>query len=155
MIEDLGVVVATRWVQELMEPKKATYPLMSESGADYSWDGFSDDLKEALLEFMAVNDLVESSLAGVTAQLQVFTRIGMISADAISDIARNGFLDQPTTNKDMSDKKQVCFMIFQRFFQITAIMCAVQEAPVTRQSNIDAMDRYCNAKQNMYKLVKR
>ena len=34
MLEDLGVVSATRWVQELMDPKKATYPLMSEYGAD-------------------------------------------------------------------------------------------------------------------------
>ena len=40
MLEDLGVVAETRWVQELLYPKKATYPLMSESGAEYSWDGF-------------------------------------------------------------------------------------------------------------------
>ena len=54
-------MAVTRWVQELMEPKKATYPLISESGAEYSWDGLSDDLEEALLVFMAVNYLAESS----------------------------------------------------------------------------------------------
>ena len=89
----------TRWVQELLDPKKATYTLMSESGAEYSWDGFSDDLKEALLGFMAMNDPAEISFAGVTYQVQVFSQIGMVSAAAISDMTRNGFLDQPTTNK--------------------------------------------------------
>ena len=34
MLEDLGVVAATHWVQELLDPKKATYPFMSESGVD-------------------------------------------------------------------------------------------------------------------------
>ena len=82
---------------------------MSESGADYSWDGFSDELKESLLGFLAVNDIVESSFSGVTSQLQVFGRIGMASASDIRDMARNGFLDQPTTNKDMSDKKTSMF----------------------------------------------
>ena len=109
MIEDLGVVSATRWEQDLPDPKKATYPLMSESGAEYSLDGSSNDLKEALLGFMAVNDLAESSFAGVTAQLQVFVRIGMSSAATISNMARNGFLDQPTTNKEMGDNKTSLF----------------------------------------------
>ena len=34
IIEDLGVVAATRWLQELLDPKKSTYTLMSESGAE-------------------------------------------------------------------------------------------------------------------------
>ena len=60
MLEDLGVVATTRWVQELPDPNKAPYPLMSESGSEYSLYGVSDDLKEALLGFMAMNDLAES-----------------------------------------------------------------------------------------------
>ena len=39
---------------------------MSESGLEYSWDGFSDDLKDALVGFMAMNDIAEISFAGVT-----------------------------------------------------------------------------------------
>ena len=69
MLEDLGVLAATRWVQELLDPKKATYPLMSESGVEYAWDGYSDYSKEAFIGFMAVNDLADSLLSGVTAQL--------------------------------------------------------------------------------------
>ena len=60
MIEELGVGAATSWVQELLDQKKATYPLMSEYVADYSWYGLLDELKEALLGFMAMNDLEDS-----------------------------------------------------------------------------------------------
>ena len=105
---------------------------MSEYGVEYSWDRSSDDLKEALIGFMSVNDLAESSFAGVTDQLQVFGRIGMASAAAISDMARNGFLDQPTTNKEMSDKKTSLFHDFPEDLHTTAIMCEVKEYPDTR-----------------------
>ena len=112
MLEDLGVLAATCWVQELLERKKDTYPLMPESGAEYSWDGSADYLKEELIGFMAVNNLAEISFDGVTDQLQVFVWIGMASAATISDMDRNGFLDQPTTNKDMSDNKTSLFHDF-------------------------------------------
>ena len=72
MLEDLGVVDETHWVQELLESKKSTYPLMSESGVEYPCDGLSDDLKDSFIGFIAVIDLAESSFSGVTAQLQVF-----------------------------------------------------------------------------------
>ena len=99
-------------------------------------------------------DLAESSFAGMTAQLQVFGRIGMASADDIIVMARNGFLDQRTINKDTCDKKTSLFHYFLEELQITAIMCAVQEAPATRQLNIDAMYRQRNAKQERDNLVK-
>ena len=54
-------MTATLWVQELLELNKDTYNLMSESGAEYSWYGLADNLKEALLGFMAVKDITESS----------------------------------------------------------------------------------------------
>ena len=112
MIEDLVVVAATCWVQELLDPKKATYTLMSESGVEYSWDGSTYDLKKEFLGFMALNYLSDILFAGVTSQLQVFGRIGMASAAAISDMARNALLDRPTTNKEISDKKKILFRGF-------------------------------------------
>ena len=74
---------------------------------------------------MAVNDLAESSFAGVTAQLQVFGLIGIASAADIRDMTSNGLLYQPTTNKEISDKKTSLFHDFPEEFQITDIMCAV------------------------------
>ena len=103
---------ATRWLKELLNPKKATYPLISEYGMGYSWNVLPDYFEEALLGFMYVNDIAEISLAGVTSQLQLFGQIGMASAAAVSDMARNVLLDQPTTNKEMIDKKTSLFYDF-------------------------------------------
>ena len=127
---------------------------MSESWADYSWYGYSYDLKEASLGFMDVNYIAESSLSGVTFQLQVFGLIGIASASAICNIARYVFLYLPTTNKEMSDKKISLFYYFPEELQITAIICAGQEDTATRQSNTDAMDRQSNTKQNRDNVVK-
>ena len=49
----------------------------------------------------------------------------MSSASAISNMARYGFLDQPTTNKEMIDKKKILFHDFPEELQITSIMCVV------------------------------
>ena len=125
MLEDLGVVSETRWVKELLDPNKATYPLMSEYGVEYSRDGLSEDLTEALLGFMAMNDIAESSFSGVTSQLQVFGWIVMSSAAAISNMASNGFLDRTNTNNEVSDNKTSLFHDFPEELQITSIMCAV------------------------------
>ena len=103
---------------------------------------------------MDVNYIAESSLSGVTFQLQVFGLIGIASASAICNIARYVFLYLPTTNKEMSDKKISLFYYFPEELQITAIICAVQEDIATRQYNTDAMDRQSNTKQNRDKLVK-
>ena len=91
----------------------------------------------------------------MTAQLQVFGIIGMTSATAIIDMARNGFLDRRTTNKDMSNKKTSLFHDFPEKLQITAIMCVVQEDPYTRQLKNNDMYRESNTKQEKDKLVKR
>ena len=126
---------------------------MSEYGVYYSQYGSADDLKESFLGFVAVNDFSDISFAGVTSQLQLFGIIGISSTADIIDMARNGFLDQPTTNKEMSDKKTGKFHDFPEELQITAIMCALQEDPATRQSNTNAMDRQRNAKQDIYNMV--
>ena len=100
-----------------------------------------------------MNDLAYSSFSGVTAQLCVFGQIGMASVVYISGMARNLFLDQPTTNKDISDNKTSMFHDLPEELYITNIMCAVQEVPAARQSNTDAIDRRCNSKQERDKLV--
>ena len=79
----------------------------------------------------------------------------MARDDAIIDMARNGFLDLPNTNKDISEKKTIIFHDLPEELQITAIMCEVQENPAIRQSNTDAMDRHRDPKKERYKMVKR
>ena len=89
--------------------------------------------KIALRGVMAVDDLSESSFAGLTAQVQVFGRIGMANTAAISNMKRNGFLGHK------GDKG--LFHNLPPELQLTAIMTAVQFAPATREINNDALDR--------------
>ena len=95
ILENLAVVAADRWIEELLDPTKVMYMLMSESGGAYSWDVASDELKKSLFGLMAVNDLAESAFGGLTDQLEVFGRIGLANAVAVSDMQRNGYMKQP------------------------------------------------------------
>ena len=66
--------------------------LMLESGGVYSWDVASDEFKKSLFGMMAVNNLAESAFGGLTAQIEVFGRIGIANAAAVSNMQRNGYL---------------------------------------------------------------
>ena len=89
LIENLTAIAARAWIDELLDPKKATFQYLSESGSDYCWSHFSDEVKTALMGKMAVNDRAESSFAGVTAQIQDYGRIGLANSAAIRDMGCN------------------------------------------------------------------
>ena len=44
ILENFAVVASEIWIEELLDPPKVTYMLMSESGGAYSWDVPSDEL---------------------------------------------------------------------------------------------------------------
>ena len=92
ILENPAIVAAERWIEELLDPTKVMYMLRLESGGAYSWDVASDELKKSLFGLMAVNDLAESVFGGLTAQLEVFGRIGLANSAAVSDMQRNGYL---------------------------------------------------------------
>ena len=69
ILENLAVVAAERWIEELLDPTKVMYMMMSESGGAYSWDVASDELKKSLFGLMDMNDLTESAFGGLTAHL--------------------------------------------------------------------------------------
>ena len=79
----------------MLDPTKVTYMLMSKSGGAYYWDVASDELNKSLFGMMDVNNLAESAFGGLTAQLEVFGRIGLANAAAASDMQRNGYLKWP------------------------------------------------------------
>ena len=55
----------------MVDPKKGTWQFLSDSGGELSFEHSSEEDKLALCGMMAVNDLAESSFAGLTAQVQV------------------------------------------------------------------------------------
>ena len=69
--------------------------LMSESGGAYSWYVASDELKKSFFGLMAVNDLAESAYGGLIAQREIFGRIGLANAAAVSNMQQNGYLKRP------------------------------------------------------------
>ena len=82
-----------------------------------------------MLGMVAVNDLVESSFAGVTANVQAFGRVGIHGTAAVSDISRNGFL------------RRGLFHDLPEELKMTAVMAAMEQAPATRVTNNDALNR--------------
>ena len=70
-MEELAVTAAQARIDELVDPNKVMWQFMSKSEREYLYDYSSDEFKETLFDMVAVNDLVESSFAGVTAQVQV------------------------------------------------------------------------------------
>ena len=93
---------------------------------------------------MASNDISESSFAEVTAQVQCYGQIYMCSPDAVSNAARNGFLDRPTTKNQMEGHQQGLFHGLPDELQITLVMVDMEDAPENRQSNNNSLNRQRN-----------
>ena len=136
-VAKLGIEALLR---ELEDEKKATYKYLSVSGTAFSFDHCPENIKQAMMGMMAVNDLAESSFAGVTSQVQCYGRIGMHAAAGVSDINRNNFLSRPTTKKAISVGKHGLLHNLPEELKITAVMAAMEDAPATRQSNSAAID---------------
>ena len=79
------------------------------------------------------NNLAESSFSGVTAQVQCYGRIYMCSAATVSDTARNGLLDHPTTKKQMEGHQQGLLHGLPYELYITLVMVDMEDAPENRQ----------------------
>ncbi|KAL7537517.1 hypothetical protein ACHAXR_007880 [Thalassiosira sp. AJA248-18] len=153
MLEILAKIACQAWIDELLDPKEAAFQYLSESKSEYSYEYCPEEMKEALLGAMAVNDLAESSFAGVTAQVQFFGRIGLAGVAAVSDMARNSFLSRAKPGTD--DGNTGLFHKMPEELQLTAVMCAIEYAPETRESNSNALDLQHKAKQARQELVKK
>ena len=102
-LEQLAKAGAQAWIRELLDPKKATFYLMSASGSEYCWANCTPEMKEAFKGKRAVNDLAESSFAGVTQQITQFGRINLANAAGVSDVQRNKFLKRSSTRKEIKE----------------------------------------------------
>jgi hypothetical protein len=135
LFENITAIAARAWIDERLDPKKATFQYLSESGSDYCWSHCAYEVKTALMGKMAVNDRAESSFAGATAQIQDYGRIGLANSDsaAISDMGRNGFLNRPLTKTDLKGQKRGMFYSLSQELQLTAVVAVMEYAPTTRK----------------------
>ena len=141
-------------VCELEDEKKATYRYLSVSGTAFSFDHCPENIKQAMMGMMAVNDLAESSFAGVSSQVQCYGRIGMHAAAGVSDIYRNDFLTRPTSKKAISIGKHGLLHELPEELKVTAVMAAMEDAPATRQSNSAAIDAQRDMKRKKEEIKK-
>ena len=140
ILEKVGLLGIEALLRELEDETKATYKYLSVSGSPFSYDHCPADIKKAMIGMMAVNDLAESSFAGVTAQVQCYGRIGMHAAAAVSDMQRNDFLSRPTSKKSISNNERGLFQCLPEELKITAVMVAMEDAPATRKSNVASVE---------------
>jgi hypothetical protein len=141
MLEKVAAIGIEAFKDEMENEKKASYKYLSISGSEYSYDHCPEEVKEAMLGLMATNDLAESSFAGVTAQVQVYGRIGMCNAAAVSDVARNGFLHRPTTKKEIEKGKRGLYHDLPEELRLTLLIVSMEDAPETRQSNNEGLEK--------------
>ena len=140
MLETLGMIDIKAMIKDLEDKTKATYKYLSLSGSQYSWEHCPDTTKKGMLVKMVTNYLYESSFAGVTSQVQIYGRIGMFNAAAISDMSRNGYLSRPTTKKDLKEVNRGLFHNFPEELQLTAVMAALEDALVTHKANNQSLE---------------
>jgi len=152
LLETLAKIACQAWIKELLDPRKKTLQYLSVSGSKYCWQNCPEEAKKALLGALAVNDLAESSFAGLTAQLQFFGRLGLASAAAVSDMARNKFLSR--AKPEANDGNTGLFHQLPGELQVTALMCAIEFAPDTRESNNAALQAQDAANQARKELRK-
>ena len=101
VLEELTIIGIKALLYELEYEKKANYKYFSISGSEFLWEHFPQNVKKAMFSKMVSNNHAESSFAGVTAQVQCYSQIDMCNSSSVSDTARNGLLDIPTTKNQM------------------------------------------------------
>ena len=129
------------------------YALLSESEGEYLWDGLSNELKEAFLGMMTFNDLAENVYGAIAAELEVFGRVGLASALAVSNMRQNGFIARPTAKKNIKGDKVSIFVDMPEELRITLMITAVKLAPVVQKLNHIKMNRCKEKKREQDKLV--
>ena len=91
---------------------------------------------------MVTNDLAESSFSAVTTQVQNFSRIGLASAAAVSDIKRNRFLAW--------DGGKKFFHGFPEDIKTSLVVMAMEDAPKARTDNVELVNRQHEARRHIF-----
>ena len=164
ILETITTIGIQSLIDELPDKKKATYKYLSISGSEFSHEHCPDGVKREILGQWASDDLAESSFAGVTAQVQCYSRIGMSKAVAAIDVARDGFLDRDgtkkkinhattSTKKKQKDKKRGLYHGLQKELQITFFVMCMEDAPATRKKNNGDLNRSRGWQAQKYKVA--
>ena len=109
VLEDVALIGIDAIRTELLDKTKATYKYLSISDSHVSFDHCPESTKVGMLAMMATNSYAGSSFAGVTAQAQIYGRIGIHGAATVSDMQRNKFQARPTIKKSIANNERGLF----------------------------------------------
>jgi hypothetical protein len=150
---ELARIAADAIISELLDETKATAKYLSipdENGeySEYSFKGASEEKKSMTLWKSATNDEAESVLGSATRNIQVYSRIHISGAGAVSSIKRNRFMDRSAIECEM--KPLGLFHTLDEKMREAIILLALDDAIATRnQSNHDlqaqATERRCKS----------
>ena len=146
LVKQIASIAVEAFLQELRDTKKATHKYLSSSGSQFSYEHCPDGIKMDMLGKMATNDCAESSFAGVTNQLQQFSRISIPAAAAVNDMKRNQFLNR-NRNKGL-------FHGFPDEIQSALMIVATEDAPATTKENKERLDVQREAKRKKTEALK-
>ena len=157
MIEEIGADVATSLVEEMRHPDKLTSEHLSSEGGRLSWLNTTTAEHEASKGKEATNDNSESPFGRLTAQLQLFSTIGIghASALAIARYNKDFYRSEVELSKrrNRKDGKDESIGKNGNFFDLDCPMAesllqtALELSSEVRQTERDALDRQQQRKQ--------
>ena len=143
VVKQIASIAVEAFLHELRDTKKATYKYLSSSGSEFLYEHYPEGIKMDMLGKMVTNDCAESSFAGVTNQLQQYSRISIPAAAAVNDMKRNQFLN--------CDQRKGLFHGFPDDIQSALMIVATEDAPATIQENKERLDVQRQAKRKKRK----
>jgi len=139
--KDLAKIAAGAIIAELLDKKKATHMYLSitDPPSQYSWRHSTKEMKEGMLGKAATNDISESTLGGMTRQLENYTTIHFSGAAAVNDTCQNKHFD---TYHHFDERLRDAIMD----------MC-IQDAQCTRELCNIALESQAKARHDREKLI--
>ena len=150
IVKSLAAVATEALLDELHNTNKASYKYLSSSGSPFSYEHCPENIKKDMIGKMDTNDLAESSFAGVTSQIQKYSRINIAGAAAISDMQRNKYFSY----KGNGTGKVGVFHQFSEGIRSCLVRVGVEDAPITRRTNNSLLEKQRKARHEKAELAR-
>merc|ERR1712032_258621 len=130
-----GKIAAQAMINEFESKKKVTrWHLTVHPEGRLSFNHCSVEEKKALVGKRATNDSAESAFSSFTDQLK-YDMIDFCAAAGISDIKRNGYVNRPSTPKEIKGNKIGMMLCIPQNLRRAIVQTAMEGAPRVRKKN--------------------
>jgi len=141
-VQKMAVEMATCFLIELRDPKKATSDYLTSAEGKFSWGYTTEADHNALIGKMATNDSAESPFAMLTQQMQQFGTILGIHASAVGQAKMNGDFKRDSQGRESTGS----FLRLPKEMKESLLRLALSIAPDVRRKEQAALDRQRESK---------